>query len=141
MSNVPILRKLVDLPPHYRVKLPAKERRAILKNALAETRLRNALHGLEVVSDNMPVKAKQTGLTAWGSDRARITRCVKVFGPTTAREVSNVLGFTIRRAQQNISNLIVSGYLEKTGETRSVNGKVLQLLNVTPAGVKYGAKR
>ena len=140
MSNLSVLREVVDLPPHYKVKLPAKERRAILKSVLVETRLRNALHGLEVTSDNLPQKPVQTGLTAWGSDRARITRCVKVFGPMTAREVSNVLGFTIRRAQQNISNLIVSGYLVKTGETRSVNGRVLQLLNVTPAGVKYGSK-
>lgn len=143
MNTIQQLRKDVDLPALYRVKLPVAERKRLLRGAIAEYRLRNRMCNTSAAVEVMPPidKPKHTGFNSWNSDKQRIVRCVKVFGPTTSREVAKILSLKNRLVQKNISNLMTSGYLEKHGIKENLGGTPLRTVVVTPAGAIYGDKR
>lgn len=143
MNTIQQLRKAVVLPALYRVKLPAAERKRLLRGAIAEYTLRNRMRDITPSVEMMEVveKPKHTGFTSWNSDKQRIVRCVKVFGPITSRDVAQILSLKNRLVQKNISNLMTSGYLENHGVKENLGGTPLRTVVVTPAGIIYGDKR
>ena len=142
MSNLSELREVVDLPPHYRVKMPAKERRAILKNALLELNLRDKMFASAgIIKIKMPPKTREKTVDNWGCNRARVVRCIRNFGPITAPSVSEILKLSMARTHTEIHALLVRDYVCKMFKEKKPNGRFMSTYIVTEAGKAYGAKK
>ncbi len=142
MNVIQQLRADVDLPAAYRVKMPIAERKKLLRNALGEQRLCNAMahKTLKLLPpDTQKPRMKRDKFLA-GCRRVKIVKHVTEFGPITSLEIDKTLGFGVKGIRGQLSILMKLGYVEKLTRKRKVNNRPLALYAVTDAGREYGER-